>query len=279
MKKLGPSRSGGCRTQVPLRAGALLAWFSLCSCAFRSGEKSPATSSNDAVFWRGVAIADVIYIGEVHNDRSSHEYELDLIHGMMRRGMRFAVGWEMFDQSQQADLDRFDQHKLSLDDLVVQTGFAKSWGRYSPLYEEILRATNKARIRNIALNASSQLAHKVAEGGSLSPEEENEIPRDFSVPAGAYQNFDQMLGNHPGMQESDLSRFFAAQNLWDQTMAKTILQFRQTRPKTKLVVLTGRDHVKGGFGIPNYVSQKSAAKQLVLFPPAANDIANGQKAI
>jgi uncharacterized iron-regulated protein len=87
------------------------------------------------------------------------------------------------------------------------------------------------------------------------------------------------LGDHPGMQENDLSRFFAAQNLWDQTMAKTILEFRQKYPKTKLLVLTGRDHVKGGFGIPNYVSQKSSAKQLVLFPPVANDIADGQKSI
>jgi len=45
------------------------------------------------------------------------------------------------------------------------------------------------------------------------------------------------------------------------------------------LVLTGRGHVKGGFGIPNYVSQRSSAKQLVLFPPAATDIAHGQKAI
>lgn len=256
-----------------------LAWFSLCSCAFHSGQKSSAVSQSDVEFWHGVAVADVIYVGEMHGDRSNHEYELDLIHGMMRRGMRFAVGWEMFDRSQQTDLDRYDRHKLTLDDLVVQTGFQKSWGKYSPLYVEILRTTGKAKITNIALNASSQLAHKVAQGEPLSSDEENSIPKDFSIPSGAYQNFVQMLGNHPGMQESDLSRFFAAQNLWDQTMARTILEFRRTYPKTKLVVLTGRDHVKGGFGIPNYVGQKLSAKQLVLFPPAATDVANGQKAI
>jgi uncharacterized iron-regulated protein len=85
-------------------------------------------------FWHGVAVADVIYIGETHSDRASHEYELDLVRGMIRRGIRFAVGWEMFDRSQQADLDRFDQHKLSLNDLLTQTGFEKSWSRYSPLY-------------------------------------------------------------------------------------------------------------------------------------------------
>jgi uncharacterized iron-regulated protein len=256
-----------------------LGWLSLCSCVFQSGQKLSGVSQSDVEFWRGVAVADVIYVGEMHSDRSNHEYELDVIRGMMRRGMRFAVGWEMFDRSQQAELDRFDQHKLSLDGLVAQTDFQKSWGKYSPLYVEILRTTEKPKIRNIALNASSQLAHKVAQGEPLSSDEEASIPKDFSIPSGAYQNFVQMLGNHPGMQEGDLSRFFAAQNLWDQTMAKTILEFRRTYPKTKLLVLTGRDHVKGGFGIPNYVGQKSSAKQLVLFPPAATDLANGQKAI
>jgi len=257
----------------------LITWLSLSSCAVHSGAKPSAVSSTDAEFWHGVAVADVIYIGETHSDRGSHEYELDLLRGMIRRGIRFAVGWEMFDRSQQADLDRFDQHQLSLNDLLTQTGFEKSWSRYSPLYADILRTTGKAKIKNVALNAPSWLAHKIARGEPLSSNEESEIPKEFSVPAGAYQNFVQLLGDHPGTQEGDLSRFFAAQNLWDQTTAKTILEFRQKYPKTKLLVLTGRGHVKGGFGIPNYVSQRSSAKQLVLFPPAATDIAHGQKAI
>ena len=257
----------------------LITWLSFSSCATHSGAESSAVSSTDVEFWHGVAVADVIYIGETHSDRGSHEYELDLVRGMIRRGIRFAVGWEMFDRSQQADLDRFAQHKLSLNDLLTQTGFEKSWSRYSPLYAEILKTTGKAKIKNVALNAPSWLAHKVARGEQLSSTEESEIPKEFTVPAGAYQNFVQLLGDHPGIQEGDLSRFFAAQNLWDQTMAKTILEFRQKYPKTKLLVLTGRGHVKGGFGIPNYVSQRSSAKQLVLFPPAATDIARGQKAI
>jgi uncharacterized iron-regulated protein len=257
----------------------LATWFSLSSCTVHSGAGSSAAWPSDVVFWRGVAVADVVYVGETHSDRRSHEYELDLIRGMMRRGIRFAVGWEMFDRSQQTDLDRFDRHNLSLDNLLAQTGFEKSWGRYSPLYGELLRTTQNGKIKNVALNASSSLAHKLARGEPLSSDEESRIPKEFTVPAGAYENFVQLLGDHPGVQESDLSHFFLAQNLWDQTMAKTILEFRQRYPKTKLLVLTGRGHVKGGFGIPNYVSQKSSARQLVLFPPAAGDLANGQKAI
>jgi uncharacterized iron-regulated protein len=257
----------------------LVIWFSLSSCAVHSGARSSASSSSDVEFWRAVGVADVIYVGETHSDQRSHQYELDLIREMMRHGIRFAVGWEMFDRGQQADLDRFDRRNLSLDELFAQTGFQTSWGRYSPLYAELLRTTQNGRIKNVALNASPSLAHKLARGEPLSPDEENEIPKEFTVPAGAYENFVQLLGDHPGMQPSDLSHFFSAQNLWDQTMAKTILEFRRKYPKTKLLVLTGRGHVKGGFGIPNYLSQKSSARQLMLFPPAAGDLASGQKAI
>jgi hypothetical protein len=49
-------------------------------------------------------------------------------------------------------------------------------------------------------------------------------------------------------------------------MARTILEFHKKNLAARLVVLTGRGHVQGGFGIPNYLHQKSSAKQLVLLP-------------
>jgi uncharacterized iron-regulated protein len=110
------------------------------------------------------------------------------------------------------------------------------------------------------------LAHKVALGEPLSPEEKKQIPTEFRIPAGAYRHFVGLLGEHPGMNTGDLPRFFAAENVWDQTMAKTIMEFRKRNPGTKLLVLTGRGHVQDGFGAPNYIHQKSAAKQLVLLP-------------
>ena len=217
-------------------------------------------------FWTSIAGADVIYIGETHDSRSDHEYELELIRGMIRRRMHFAIGWEMFERTQQRELDRFNARRLSLPELFARTGFEKSWGSYSPLYSRIMEETAQARIPNIGLNAPTALAHKIAKGDPLSLNEKKQIPREFQVPAGAYRHFLQLLGKHPGMNQDNLDRFFAAQNLWDQTMARTILEFQEKNPTTKLVVLTGRGHVQGGFGVPNYVRQKSSAKQLVLLP-------------
>jgi len=216
--------------------------------------------------WNRIAGAEVIYVGENHGSRKDHVYELELVRGMIRRRIQFAVGWEMFARTQQPDLDRFNKGRLTLAELFARTGFDKSWATYSPLYARILETTAHANIPNIGLNAPTALAHKVALGEPLSRSEKEQIPTQFRVPAGAYRHFAGLLGEHPGMNADDLPRFFAAQNVWDQTMAQTILEFQKKNPGTKLLVLTGRGHVQDGFGVPNYVHQKSTAKQLVLVP-------------
>ena len=224
------------------------------------------SSAKQPELWNRMADAEVVYVGETHSSRKDHTYELELIRGMIRRRIQFAVGWEMFDRTQQSDLDRFNEGKLSLAELFARTGFEKSWAIYSPLYAKILETTAHAKIPNLGLNAPTALAHKVALGEPLSPDEKKQIPTEFRIATGAYRHFVGLLGEHPGMNAGDLPRFFAAQSVWDQTMARTILEFQKKDPGTKLVVLTGRGHVQDGFGVPNYVHQKSTAKQLVLMP-------------
>jgi uncharacterized iron-regulated protein len=224
------------------------------------------SSAKQPELWNRMAEVEVVYVGETHSSRKDHTYELELIRGMIRRRIQFAVGWEMFDRTQQSDLDRFNEGKLSLAELFARTGFEKSWAIYSPLYAKILETTAHAKIPNLGLNAPTALAHKVALGEPLSPDEKKQIPTEFRIATGAYRHFVGLLGEHPGMNARELPRFFAAQNVWDQTMAKAILVFNKRNPGTKFVVLTGRGHVQDGFGVPNYVHQKSTAKQLVLMP-------------
>jgi uncharacterized iron-regulated protein len=213
--------------------------------------------------WDTVEQADVIYVGETHDDAADHQRELDLVRGLLKRKVRFAIGWEMFDTSQQAAIDAWESRELSLARMLTETDFQKSWGIYSPAYERILRMAGKGAVPNIALNAPPELPHKVAHGESLTAKERALIPVGFTPSKGGYRNFVAMMGGHPGMNDSDLRHFFAAQNIWDQTMASRILEFKAQNPKILLVVLTGRGHVSGGFGIPFYVRQKEALKQII----------------
>ena len=85
----------------------ILCAMDFCSNALGSllfGGEQPA---KQAEFWARIAAADVVYIGETHTSRRDHAYELVLIRAMIRSRTHFAVGWEMFDRTQQSELDRF----------------------------------------------------------------------------------------------------------------------------------------------------------------------------
>jgi uncharacterized iron-regulated protein len=255
----------------------ILPWivWALClpmvSCALRSGISQAVERRNSAAdleqrLWRAIEKADVVYIGETHDDPAHHAYELELVRGLLGRKMKFAIGWEMFDETQQSSMDAWVASRISLEELLVKTDFQKHWGVYSPVYAQILRTARKARVQSVALNAPPELARKIARAEPLTATEIALLPSGFVSDPGAYKNFVALMGDHPGVDETDRRRYFDAQNLWDQTMAERILDFERRNPNVKLVVLTGRGHVFGGYGIPSYVRQKAELSQLVLLP-------------
>lgn len=249
---------------------ALALWLCLISCASRSGsERRDAAADPDEQFWRTIEKGDVIYVGETHDDPAHHRYELELIRGLLKRKMKFAIGWEMFDETQQIAIDAWASRAISLKVLLARTDFQKHWGIYSPVYEQILQIARNADVPNLALNAPQELTRKIARGEPLTAEETALMPTGFVATEEGFRNFVSMMGEHPGMDQTEQRRFFDAQNLWDQTMASRILNFEDRNPKVKLVVLTGRGHVSGGYGIPFYVKQKSDLRQVVLFPKPA----------
>jgi uncharacterized iron-regulated protein len=232
---------------------------------FATARTNSAARQDDA-FWRSVQKADVVYIGETHNNAADHRYELSLIRGLLERKVKFAIGWEMFDETQQNAIDAWSAHSISLNELLTRTDFQRRWGIYSHAYEQILQLAGDAGVRILALNASPELVHKVAKGQPLTQEERAAMPVGFKTSEEAYSHFLSMMGNHPGINDIDRRRYFAAQNVWDQTMATRILQFKIRNPTTKLVVIVGGGHVSRGFGIPSYVRQKANMRQLILLP-------------
>ena len=244
---------------------ALTACLCFASWAAHSETKqTEAFASPNEQFWQTVEKANVIYVGETHDDALDHQYELELVRGLLKRKTKFAIGWEMFDTTQQSAIDAWASRVISFKEMISKTDFQKHWGIYSPVYEEILQIAGNANIPILALNAPPGLTRKIARGEPLTAQERAMIPTGFVATEGGYKNFVAMMGNHPGLNKRDLRRFFAAQNTWDQTMASRILDFERRNPGVQLLVLTGRGHVSGGYGVPFYVRQKTHLKQLVV---------------
>ena len=223
----------------------------------------------DQQTWSAVDKADVVYIGETHDDPSHHEYELQVVRGLLGRKIQFAIGWEMFDETQQGSMDAWAAHRISLEELLAKTDFQKRWGTYSPVYEQILRTTERTNVRNLALNAPPELARKIARGEPLTAGETEMLPSGFVADA---ERIRISLLLSAGIRESRrrtvaviLKRKMHGTRRWP----AGFIEFKRRHPNVKLVVLTGRGHVFGGYGIPSYVRQKADLKQLVLFPSSA----------
>ena len=107
-----------------------------------------------------------------------------------------------------ARLMSWASRKISLEELLAKTDFQKSWGIYSPLYEQILRTTEKAHVKNLALNAPPELVRKIARAEPLTAEEMAMLPSGFVADAGAYKNFVALIGEHPGVERNGSAALF-----------------------------------------------------------------------
>ena len=219
-------------------------------------------------YWAQLAPARVIYISETHNSNTDHVYQLDVLKGLKARGTRFAVAWEMFDLTQQPILDAWDAHHLTTEALLDRTDFQRRWGTYSVMYEKILRWTQGEEVSSLALNAPNALSHKIAQGQALDPQDQAMLPVGYQPLPGGYEHFAEQMAQNPHVG-ANLEDFYKTQLLWDQTMATRIVDFLAAHPDEKLVVLIGRGHVDGGYGVPSFVSQKTDAPQLVVYPGGA----------
>ncbi len=223
----------------------------------------------ETAFWETLNQANVIYISEVHNNDAHHEYQFDVMRGLKSRGVAFASGWEMFDVSQQDLLDQWQRGQLASDALLDRVEWQKNWGNYSQLYEKMLRWSRDERVRVLALNAPRALTSKLARGNALDAEDRVWVPTGFRPIAGGFEHFSEQMSQNPHAGTAggvNLQNYYRAQSLWDQTMAGRIVDFVKEHPSEKLVVLVGRGHVEGGYGVPAYVRQKLSVKQLVLYP-------------
>ena len=219
----------------------------------------------ERAYWDQLLLARVIYIAETHNSNTDHEYQLEVLKGLKARKTKFIVGWEMFDRTEQPLLDEWAARRLSTEGLLEKTDFQRHWGIYSVMYEKILRWSQGEEVPSLALNAPDRLSHKLAQGEPLDPSDQALLPVGYQPLAGGYEHFAEQMGEnvHTG---ANLGNFYKAQALWDQTMAMRIVEYLAAHPGEKVVVLLGRGHVDGGFGVPAYVAQKTDAAQLVVYP-------------
>ncbi|HEX6323507.1 MAG TPA: ChaN family lipoprotein [Vicinamibacterales bacterium] len=199
-----------------------------------------------------LARADVVVVGEQHNDPNTHLLEQALLEALARRRSDIAVSLEMFERDTQAGVNAY------LASAVDETAFLKDsrpWKNY-PDYRPLVELARERRWPVIAANAPKELASKVAREGldalkTLPPAQQAWLPSDMQCPKDTYfDRFAKSMGSHPAddgpdavaKQAAMVERYYQAQCLKDEVMGESIARAAQGPGEGPLVV-----HYNGAF--------------------------------
>jgi len=207
-----------------------------------------------------------IVVGEKHGDRSHHVFLRHLLDHLEESSDRLAVGMEMFNHTNQADLDAFLEGSISWRELEGRTDFAQSWGGYTRDYEKILRWCRREGVPVVALNIPRELTRSLALGRPLEKELQSMLP-GYPLPEGGYSRFVAIMPAHGAMDESAMLRYYQAQSAWDQVMSSRALGWMaEAGDQATMVILTGRAHADADYAIPFYLSEHGTYPVTVFNP-------------
>lgn len=215
-----------------------------------------------------LAKVQVVYLGETHNSVADHKAQLAIVRELFNRRPQIAIAMEMFQRPFQAPINRYLAGEITEAQLQKETEYQQRWGFDWEFYAPILRFAKQHQLPVIALNTPTEVTKQVSRQGleSLTPEDHTFIPplAEIDVSNAAYRQKLKVIYEqyHPGhASESNFERFFAAQVLWDETMAEKIAQTVCQQPDQLIVVLAGKGHIEQGYGIPNRVERRLNQQQ------------------
>ena len=205
-----------------------------------------------------VSTADVVFVGEQHNDPNTHRLELAVLEGLARRRVNMILAMEMFERDVQEPLDHFAMGHTSEDEFLKTS---RPWPRYATDYKPLVDFAAAHDWPIVASNVPRPIASEVSRTGlgileSKTDREKTWFASDLECPVGDdyYKRFVEAMGGHPGppgppgssgRSGPAIEKFYDAQCLKDETMGESIARAWQagaTGGKRPLVV-----HINGAF--------------------------------
>ena len=206
--------------------------------------------------------ADIVYLGETHDSVADHAAQLEIVAALYRDDPKLAIGMEMFQRPFQTALDAYLAGEIDEAELRDRTEYEERWGFPWEYYAPLLRFARAHGLPVLALNAPAEATQKVSREGlaSLTPAERRYLPPLEEIDTRNLPHRDwvrDIFARHDFTpNEEDFERFYAAQVLWDETMADTIARFVRERPDYRVVAIAGQGHTVYSYGIPSRVARR-----------------------
>ena len=233
---------------------------------FQTFDATGAVVATEALLDRA-AEADVVFLGEIHDDPTGHAVELAVLQGLAARaGDRPVVlAMEMFEADVQLILDEYVRYQLITERDFLEA--SRPWQNYAD-YRPLIEFARGNRIRVVGSNAPARYVRHLARSGSdslwmeISPSglvalhpvasQQPQIPPPSTSTAVAFSQAMNGMAGHGG---PSLLNMLAAQNLRDATMAWWIVQATRRLRNPLVVHINGGFHTAGGRGIPEHLAR------------------------
>jgi uncharacterized iron-regulated protein len=236
---------------------------------FRAQRMSDGQSLDQGQLLDELSHFDVVCLGEAHDVARDHFAELAITEGLERRarvsGRALGVGFEMFQATDAGALHAYGIGHLGEAGLRKRTHYEERWGYAYAYYRPILAFGRAYRLPLKALNATRELTHAVAASGlsRLTPRLRRQLPAELNFDDAQHRaEFEQLMADHPRGPEGslDLDNFYAAQVVWDETMADNAARWVAARaPLRQLIVLAGTAHCQRP-AIPARIERREALR-------------------
>jgi uncharacterized iron-regulated protein len=234
--------------------------------------------SDFEVMLADVAAADVVLVGEQHDDPNTHRLEAAILEGLSRRRAAATVSLEMFERDVQGAVDAY---LASRTDEPAFLAASRPWPRYATDYKPLVDLAIASRWPVVAANVPRTYASMVAKSGlsaldSLPPAERAHIAREIQCPLdGYFDRFAETMNSHPmpgadkqtdAERRATSERYYFAQCIKDETMAESIasaVESRAGRPGA-VVHYNGAFHTDFGAGVAERVRRRLPSKRVVV---------------
>ena len=220
--------------------------------------------------------ADVLLVGEEHDDRVGHWYEAELLARMADEGTRpIVLSLEMFERDVQYVLDEY------LAGLITEEHFlssARPWEGYGDRHRPLVEAAKARGLPVVAANAPRRYVNRVTREGprslaALSERARGYLPPlPYPGPSERYRaQWDTLIA--ASMHASDAvgaergyamnSNAIHAQALWDASMGHAIATALMVHRDAIVVHVAGSFHVERGTGIPERIADYRPGSRVV----------------
>jgi uncharacterized iron-regulated protein len=214
--------------------------------------------------------ARIVYVGEVHSNRESHELELQILKEFYKRnGGNIAVGLEMFKRPHQEILDKWTGGEISEKDLLFSTDWDSEWGYDYNHYKGIMNFIRDNKIPVVALNIKREFQKKISRNGieGLSEEERKTLPEIDTTDVYHRRYLERIMKGHGDTDVSEaFERFYLIQCVWEDVMADSISKYLSSPEgeDKKLLVFIGGGHIIYHFGVPKRVYRSNYLPYLTI---------------